>query len=211
MPIEAIIGFSTLIAIAASSPGPNVLAVISHALWLGVRGAALAILGNLLALFLIAGAAAFGVGGLLKMFPDALTVMKFAGAIYLVCVGWNTFRSSFGPASNVALDEEANSADVQIVLNTLLISLSNPKSVLFLSAVFPAFLDRSASIAPQFVVMFAIIIGIVCTVHASYALVALRMRSRLIGKSGNKWTARIAGLSFAGLGVGLLADAARSS
>lgn len=209
MPIETIIGFSTLICIAASSPGPNVLAIISYTLRHGVRGAALAILGNLLALFLIASAAAFGVAGLLKMFPDAFTVTKCAGAIYLIWVGWKVFRSSFGSMLNVAPDEEENSEDVSIVLKTLLISLSNPKSILFLSAVFPAFLDPATSIALQFVVMFVIVIGIVCAVHAFYALVALRVRSKLISKSGKIWTARIAGLSFGGLGLGLLVDAAR--
>lgn len=209
MRTEAIIGFATLIGIATCSPGPNVLAVISHALRYGVRGAALAILGNLLALFLVASAAAFGVGGLIKMFPDAFTVMKLAGAIYLIWIGWKTFRSSFGMTSNAAPDEQLNSEDVSIVLKTLLVSLSNPKSILFLSAVFPTFLDPSASIASQFAIMFAIIIGIVGTVHACYAFVALRMRSRLISKEGKRWTARIAGLSFAGLGMGLLADAAR--
>lgn len=210
MRIETIIGFATVIAIATCSPGPNVLAVISQALRHGLRGAALAILGNLLALFLVASAAAFGVGGLIRMFPDAFTVMKLAGALYLIWVGWSALRSSFGPAAGAVPDDRPDSRNVAIVLRTLLISLSNPKSVLFLSAVFPTFLDPSVSIAPQFAVMFAIIIGIVGAVHSSYALVALRMRSRLVSPAGKQWTQRIAGLSFAGLGVGLLIDAART-
>lgn len=209
MRIETIIGFATLIAIATCSPGPNVLAVISQALRSGIRGAALAILGNLLALLLVASAAAFGIGSLIKMFPDAFTVMKLAGAFYLIWVGWSALRSSFGSGSSMVPEEGLNPGDAAIVLKTLLISLSNPKSVLFLSAVFPTFLDPSLSIAPQFAIMFAIIIGIVGAVHASYALLALRVRSKLISETGKRWTQRIAGLSFAGLGMGLLADAVR--
>jgi homoserine/homoserine lactone efflux protein len=210
MRTEAIIGFATLIGIATCSPGPNVLAVISQALRHGLRGAALAILGNLLALLLVASAAAFGIGGLIKAFPDAFTVMKLAGALYLIWVGWSALRASFGPAAGAVPEDGPDAGEAAIVLKTLLISLSNPKSVLFLSAVFPTFLDPSAAIAPQFAIMFAIIIAIVGAVHSSYAFVALRMRSRLISQAGKRWTQRIAGLSFAGLGLGLLVDAART-
>ena len=209
MRTEIIISFAAVIGMATCSPGPNVLAVISQALRHGFRGAVLAILGNLLALFLVASAAAFGVGGLIKMFPSAFTVMKIAGALYLIWIGWAAFRSSFSAPSAGGPDASSPQDAASIILKTLLVSLSNPKSVLFLSAVFPTFLDPSAPVLPQFTIMFAVIIGIVTTVHTSYALLALRMRSRLVGDTGRRWTARISGLSFAGLGLGLLADATR--
>jgi len=212
MRFELLLSFASLIAVASCSPGPNVLAVITNALRHGRRGAALAIAGNLCALFLIAGTAALGVGGLLKAFPDAYTVMKLAGAAYLLWVGAKLLRASTGEIPSLPDDfgqTGGGTSSRSILLQASLVSLSNPKSIIFLSAAFPAFLDPDAAIAPQFAAMFATIIVVVGCVHASYAMLALRMRAKLIGARGRRWTARLAGLSFAGLGVGLFADALR--
>jgi homoserine/homoserine lactone efflux protein len=212
MGVQSWLGFAALIAIATCSPGPNVLTVITNALRHGWRGAGLAITGNLVALFVIALAAALGTGAVLRAFPSAYQAMKLAGAAYLIWVGINLLRVSFSAIERLELDPEEAShrADLSIVLHSLLVSLSNPKSILFLSAVFPSFLDHAAPIAPQFAVMFVTIIAIVGLIHASYAAVSLRLRARLLGAGGRRWMGRVAGFSFAGLGVGLAADAARS-
>ena len=210
MSIEAFLGFVGVVVLAAVAPGPNIVAVVSNALRYGLRGAAFAITGNLIALFLVAGTAAFGLGSLLRAFPDLATMMKLAGATYLIWVGWRALRTSFSSVSAPAgtetnLPEEARS----IVAKAMLISLSNPKSVLFVSSVFPAFLNPSANIASQFMTMLIILLAIVCIVHSGYAVLAMGMRSRLQSSRGVRWIARASGLSFIALGLGLFVDALR--
>lgn len=56
------------------------------------RGAVCTILGNLVALFIIAGAAAVGVGALLHTAPNMFTAMRIAGGIYLA---WNKIDQKF--------------------------------------------------------------------------------------------------------------------
>ena len=79
--------FASIITLASISPGPNVLAVVMHTIDAGARGAISTILGNLVALFTIALAAAIGVGALLHAAPNVFAAMKLAGGLYLAWMG----------------------------------------------------------------------------------------------------------------------------
>jgi threonine/homoserine/homoserine lactone efflux protein len=89
----------------------------------------------------------------------------------------------------------------------MLISYSNPKSILFLSAVFPAFLDQTEPVPLQFGIMFMSIICIVSIIHGFYALLAFKMKGRLAGVSARRLMSRISGITFIGFGLGFIYDA----
>ena len=201
--------FASIITLASISPGPNVLAVVIHTLDSGVRGAIATISGNLIALFSIAGAAAIGVGSLLHAAPDVFMAMKIAGGLYLAWMGVKMIKNSFNSMQplDISSNGKAETTSTEYAVRAMLISFSNPKAILFLSAVFPAFLDNTALIAPQFVTMFLTIILIVSIVHGAYALVALRMRDGLVGKRARKIMDRVSGVSFLGFGLGFVYDA----
>ncbi len=203
--------FTSIIGLAAVSPGPNVLTVVVQTLEAGIRGAFFTILGNLIALFTIALAAAIGVGTLLQAAPSVFTTMKVAGGAYLAWMGIKMLRSSFGHMPSIHITPKAEhqpgSSRLKFVVRAMLISYSNPKSILFLSAVFPAFLDESASVPLQFGIMFTTIICIVSVIHGAYAAMALRMNGRLVGTVARKMMARFAGVSFLGFGAGFIYDA----
>jgi len=201
--------FASIITLAAISPGPNVLAVVMHAIEAGARGAVSTILGNLIALFTIALAAAIGVGALLHAAPDVFMAMKIAGGLYLGWMGMKMIKSSFMPMGplDISSEEKAQTRSIEYSIRAMLISYSNPKSILFLSAVFPTFLDNSSPIAPQFVAMFLAIITIVLAIHGTYAFIALRMRDGLVGVRARKLMARVSGVSFLGFGLGFVYDA----
>lgn len=201
--------FSSIITLASISPGPNVIAVIVQALESGLRGAFYTILGNLIALFTIALAAALGVGALLEAAPSVFNVMKLAGGAYLAWMGFKMLKSSFNkmPIINLAKADSDKLEQVSkrsLIIKAMLISYSNPKSILFLSAVFPAFLNQSEPVPLQFGVMFMSIILIVSSIHAAYALLALRMKSRLVGAKSRRIMARLSGISFLGFGCGFI-------
>ena len=201
--------FSSIITLASISPGPNVIAVIVQALESGLRGAFYTILGNLIALFTIALAAALGVGALLEAAPSVFNVMKLAGGAYLAWMGFKMLKSSFNkmPTINLAKVESDKQEQVSkrnLIIKAMLISYSNPKSILFLSAVFPAFLNQSEPVPLQFGIMFMSIILIVSSIHAAYALLALRMKSRLVGAKSRRIMARLSGISFLGFGCGFI-------
>lgn len=201
--------FLSIILIASISPGPNIVAVVTHTINAGIRGAVFTILGNLLALFTIAAAAAVGVGTLIHTIPNVFTAMKVAGGIYLAYIGIRLIRNSFNSngALDVSTNEKKHTKNIEFSIRAMLISFSNPKSILFLSAIFPTFLDNSSPIVPQFMVMFLTIIVIVLTIHGTYAFVAFQIKDSLVGTRASRYMARFSGLSFLGFGLGFVYNA----
>ena len=185
------------------------IAVIMHTIDAGARGAISTITGNLVALFTIAGAAAVGVGALLHAAPSVFMAMKIAGGLYLAWMGIKMIKSSFGTMGllNISSEVKTETKSIEYSIRAMLISYSNPKSILFLSAVFPTFLENSSPIAPQFAVMFLTIITIVMAIHGAYAFIAFRMRDGLVGVRARKLMARFSGISFLGFGLGFVYDA----
>lgn len=205
--------FASIIALASLSPGPNVLAVIVNTLEGGARAAFFTVLGNLIALLSIALAAAVGVGSLLQAMPSVFTALKIAGGLYLACMGLKMLRSAYG--KQAALDlvptdgHAVKKTNIEYTARAVLISYSNPKSILFLSAVFPAFLQDAAALSVQFVLMLVTLIGVVTLVHSIYAVLAYRMKVGLVGVKARQYMSVLSGVSFLGFGAGFVYDAQR--
>jgi homoserine/homoserine lactone efflux protein len=199
--------FAFAITAASLSPGPNVLIVVLNTLRYGSRGAVFTIMGNLVCLFLVALLASVGVGAAIATAPLAFQIMKIAGGLYLAWIGYKIIRSSFGPQQE--LDVSGAEKTVQEVSGmrlfgeAFLVSASNPKSILFLTAIFPQFLDVSAPLTVQFPIMFVTIIGLVSVIHGTYAYLAISLRQRSISQRFRRWVARLTGTTFIGLGAGV--------
>lgn len=205
--------FASIITLASISPGPNVLAVIINTVDKGVRGALFTIIGNLIALFTIALVAAIGVGALLQSMPSVFSVMKIAGGAYLIWMGLKMLRGSFSPMATIrSTDGETTKQAVKplsLMVQAMLISYSNPKSILFLSAVFPTFLSSANASITQFGIMFLTIMGIVTLIHGTYAALTLRLKGHLVTGRTRQWMSRISGVSFMGFGTGFIVDSQR--
>ncbi|MGE5831169.1 MAG: leucine efflux protein LeuE [Micromonosporaceae bacterium] len=139
-------------------PGPNTLFVLSTAARSGVRAGYRAALGVFLGDWLLMMAAAAGVGSLLRAYPPLFLVIKYGGALYLSYVGitmaigaWRQRRrdaaapgevESAGaePAGSAANAGETSGAR-RPFRRALLISLLNPKAILFMISFFIQFID----------------------------------------------------------------------
>jgi len=207
--------YAAIMLAATVTPGPNALLVVVNTLSDKGRGALYTIFGILVALFTIALASALGVGAVLEAAPSVFSVMKLAGGIYLAWLGIKLIRSSFRAVSAIDIDETANSGKAndksagEMILQAILTSYSNPKSILFFSAVFSAFLDTSAPVVEQFAQMFVTNIFIVTSIYGVYAYIASRMRNRLLSSSARRWMSRVSGFSFLGFGAALAIDSQR--
>lgn len=207
MTFEAWLLFAIAILVASISPGPNVLIVIINAAKYGRFGAVWTIFGNLTCLFGVALLASFGVGAMIATAPTAYAIMKIAGGLYLAWLGFKLIRSSFAAMGELKLDQaDTNNEQVSrtaLFLEAVAVSASNPKSIIFLSAVFPQSLNTSAPIAPQFMTMFVTIIAIVSIIHGFYAYLSTSLRKRPLSVAFRKWLARLTGTTFIGLGAGV--------
>lgn len=187
------------------SPGPNVLLVVRNALRYGPPAMAVTLLGNLAAQLLVTSGVALGVGAMLVALPAAFLVLKISGAGYLIFLGLRqlfTRTASNPPAEAVAVYPSAS--NWKIGTEAFLVSASNPKTLIFLCAFLPQFLDHERPVFWQFMVMYLTVAAIVVVVHSVYCGIAYRFSKRL---NSARWVLnvkRATGALFIGLGMRLL-------
>jgi threonine/homoserine/homoserine lactone efflux protein len=188
------------------SPGPAILLAMSNA-GRGVGKALTSSAGNALGIFLVSGAAMIGLGALLRTSMVMFTALKIIGALYLVYLGVRQWRGAGKPAQAKA-DQPAQvtaSKPAQLFREGLLVALTNPKSIIFFTALFPQFIQTSAPIVPQFFVLTLTFVGCALLAHATYILVARSARARLTAGKSLRVLQRASGALFMSLGVALLA------
>lgn len=169
-------------------PGPTVMLVTGYALGQG-RGTAwyTAVgvgLGDLTALSL----SLAGMGALLMASAAAFSLLKWAGAAYLVYLGLRMWRSgqTFAPRRGAAPSGRSMLARAYVV------TALNPKSIVFFVAFLPQFVDPAASVWPQLVLMAASFVILAVANAVLYACAADRLarllarpgRGRLLGRVG---------------------------
>ena len=197
--------FCTLALATAFSPGPAVLLAVTNAATHGASKALLGSAGNALGVFLVSATAMLGLGALLKTSAIAFEALKVLGAAYLIYLGirqWRNRSNPFEGVESAAVAGERKSTEW--FLQGLLVAVTNPKSILFFTALLPQFMTAQASPLRQF---FALTLTFAaCTVasHLCYVALARSMRRWFADAARARWFNRAAGMTFAALGVGML-------
>ena len=200
------------------TPGPDVLYVISHALRSGARAGMVAALGITAGCFVHIFAAAVGVSALMAASATAFTLLKWAGAAYLVYVGLRLLRS--GPDAAVGLDQApANGAPAHatayraIFLRGFWTNALNPKVALFFLAFVPQFITPQMDNKPLAFLLLGLLFnfnGLWVNVGWAAAAAFLARRAGLVQRS-LRWLDRVAGALFVGFGIKLALTAAPQS
>ena len=150
-------------------PGPNSLFILSVATARGVRPAYRGAFGVFLGDIVLLALVGLGAAGLMRSYPELFMVVKYAGAVYLAWVGIQLVRSALVTARG-AVDQPVDEAQLPTHLarpfrRALLISLLNPKAILFLLSFFVQFIDPAY---PEPWVPFLILSAIVMACSAVY-------------------------------------------
>ena len=162
-------------------PGPSVLFVISRGVALGRRAALLTVLGNASGVMVHVLAVAAGVGAVVERSLVAYTVLRLAGAAYIVWLGIQALRHR--RALSTVLDATTVRPRRQIFREGFVVGITNPKSIVFFSAVLPQFVDPGgAPVTLQLVLLGAVSVAIAVVSDSMYALVAGTARSWLSGR-----------------------------
>jgi threonine/homoserine/homoserine lactone efflux protein len=205
IPAANILAFSLAALIIVLAPGPNVLFTIGRALSVGRKAALITVLGSASGMYLQVIAVSLGLGLLLAQSIIALTIVKFAGAGFLVYLGIQAIRHRHDAATDVA--EVKPRSMKRTYIEGAIVGLTNPKTIVFFLALLPQFTDAKAGpLGLQMLVLGAIFIALGIIFDSMYALAAGAARD-WFGRSPK----RLSGLSVAGgvamigLGVGLAA------
>jgi len=189
MDINTWIIFATSYLVITLSPGPNVILVLQNVLKYGYRAGLTSIFANLCCQLGIVCLVGFGAGAMIAQFPLLFLMLKILGGGYLIFLGLNSFKKNEKEISNEKLDAQDKLDNVSF--STLykagcLVSLSNPKTVLFLSAFLPQFLDHGTPVIPQFVIMFLTMAVCVLNIHLIYSYFAVSVKYKLTRRLSKK-------------------------
>ncbi|HKA67780.1 MAG TPA: LysE family translocator [Actinomycetes bacterium] len=201
---DHLLAFAAVSLIYVAIPGPSVLFTISRALTLGRRPALLTVVGNSAGIYLQVIAVALGIGVIVERSLAVFTVIKIAGAIYLVYLGVQAIRHR-GSLSTLLERRTGRSSARRVVVDGFIVGSTNPKGVIFFAAVLPQFVDPARGYVPMQLLMLGM-------VSIAAALVSDSLWA-VLASGARQWFARSprrlaaiggsGGLIMVGLGVNL--------
>ncbi|MDH0300798.1 MULTISPECIES: LysE family transporter [unclassified Pseudomonas] len=193
-----VIAFLILLAI----PGPGNFALITATGKGGIKGGLAATFGVILGDQVLMWLAVAGVATLLATYPTAFHVVQWAGAAYLAWLGLRMVLSKPGGAPR-----DSRMASGHYLRQTMMITLLNPKAIMFYMAFFPLFIDP---VRHQGVVTFAFMALTVAGLTLLYGLIAVLLTHRLAERMRASprianLLERLAGACLVGFGIKLAA------
>jgi len=177
------------------SPGPGAISAMASGLKYGFRRGYWTTLGLLLGLIIQFCIVAVGLGAILATSEIAFTTLKWLGAAYLVYLGWLQFRTDAAP---VAV-ESAAPTDFRVrdlVLRGCLVNITNPKGTVFLMAVVPQFLNPSAALPLQYLIIGATLCLTDLVAMGCHTSLAARVLRLLRAPGHIRWVNRSFGALF---------------
>ncbi|MFZ5510532.1 MAG: homoserine/homoserine lactone efflux protein [Pseudomonadota bacterium] len=190
----------------AVTPGPGAVLSMASGLRYGVGRSLATILGLELALGVHIAIVATGLGALLAASALAFDIVKFIGAAYLVYLGVHKWRSA---VSMEMPPQDLGQAQRSLLLQGLLVNLTNPKAIVFIAALVPQFIDPRAPQLPQYLIIAATMFAVDVPVMAAYAGLAARLRHWLHNARAMRLQNRVFGGLFVTAGV-MLAGSSRT-
>jgi threonine/homoserine/homoserine lactone efflux protein len=179
LPTSHLLAFVITAAVFVVIPGPSVLFVVSRSVVHGSAAGIATVVGNTAGVFAQVVAVAFGIGPLVERSVELFTVLKLAGAAYLVFLGVQAIRHRRSLAAALGAKIEHKTL-ARIVGDGFTVGVTNPKAIVFFAAILPQFVDRQSGHVPvQLITLGALMAGIALLSDSTYALVAGRIRDWL--------------------------------
>ena len=191
--------FCLAIVLFLALPGPGTFALLTSTAKGGFRAGASATLGLILGDQVLLWLAVAGVAALLVAHPLAFRLVQYAGAAYLAWIGLRLIFAKEGAASPIRIEPR------HYLRQGLLITLLNPKAIVFYMAFFPLFIDPTTHQgAVTFVAMaatIALITLVYCLTLCAFAgAVSSKVKAH---KRFARWLERLAGVFLVGFGIRL--------
>ena len=190
--------YCTLYAICIAVPGPGVVAIVARALGSGFRSAIPAALGTLTGDLVWMTLSAFGLAAAAEAMGGYFLIVKYAGALYLVAMGYKYWRAEVGEIAAIA-----PASTRQSFFSQLSVTLGNPKAMAFFLAILPTVVDLkhlNAMGYGQLVLATAVLIP---AIMLAYAGAAAQVRMFLTSRRARKTINRTAAAVMIGAAAGV--------
>jgi threonine/homoserine/homoserine lactone efflux protein len=166
VPTDRLLTFAAAAFILIVIPGPSVLFEISRAVALGRRAGLATVAGNAVGELVQAIAVAVGIGAIVQRSAPAFTVLKVAGAAYIVVLGLRAIRD------RRALSEVFDATMVprgarRILVEGFIVGVTNPKSLVFFAAILPQFVTASSGHLPTQLMVLGLVFVLIALISDS--------------------------------------------
>jgi threonine/homoserine/homoserine lactone efflux protein len=183
VPLSNLLAFALASVVLIAIPGPSVLFVIGRSLALGWKGGVLTVLGNAAGQLVQVAAVALGVGIVVAQSVILFSLVKLAGAAYLVYLGIKAIRHR--RRHSLAERRPKDSSPRRLMGEGLVVGVTNPKSVVFFVAVLPQFVDYPSGAIPfQLALLGAVFLLIAIVSDSLWAVAAGSAREWFVRSPG---------------------------
>ncbi len=179
-------------------PGPNVALIVANSLAYGARWGLLTTLATSTASMMQLGLVAIGMASVVQQLGGWFGVLRWVGVAYLILLGIQQWRTL--PPDLAGVRPQPRSAR-GIFARAIMVSLTNPKTLLFYAAFFPQFIDPTRPAALQIVVLAALYLLIALAIDSAWAFSAAKVRGVFGGRA--RFFNRASGVVLIGAGLGL--------
>lgn len=198
MSLELYLAFVAATAVLILIPGPNVALIVANSVAYGARYGLITVAGTSAAMVLQLALTVMGLSGLLAVMADWFEWLRWLGVAYLVYLGITALRA---PATDLSHVKAATVASARMFTRGFLVSLTNPKTLLFYSAFLPQFVSPHADTTGQLMLLAATFLTVAVALDSAWALAASRASRFLTLKAAVR--NRITGVFFLSAAAGL--------
>jgi homoserine/homoserine lactone efflux protein len=197
MNLETYFAYVAVCSIAVVIPGPTNALILANGMRHGVRAGLLNVAGTQLGVGLMIVTVAIGLTSIVNAVGHWFEWIKLAGAVYLIILGIQLFRS----AGSVTVPQ-VKAPRTGFFVQGFVVSLSNPKQLLFFGALLPQFLDPTGNRTLQIAILGGTAMVLAALSDSMYALISGRVAGRVDPKRVRA-ASRIGGVCLIGGGVWL--------
>ncbi len=199
---ESWIIYLLLVVAACATPGPAVLFAITTSTNHGWKKALWAASGNIAGLLCLGIIATTGLGALLEISATLFTIVKYLGAAYLIYMGVKLIQSKND--GSAGMNPQYSAKDIsskKLFFQGMTVAISNPKAIVFLTALLPQFMSVEQSLLPQFIQLMATLMFFSFLFLMAYALLAYKVKDWLKKPGSGTTFNRISGSIFVAFGL----------
>jgi threonine/homoserine/homoserine lactone efflux protein len=199
MTIYGLLTFCAVYVLAVATPGPGIAAIVARSLAHGLKGAPAFIAGFVIGDLAWFAIAATGLAALAKTAATLFVAIKWAGVAYLLYLAWKLWTA---PAERVEVtDQDRNQHGWRAFMASLMLTLANPKAILFFLALLPTVIDLGSMNAARFLEISAAIVVLQPCVLGTYALLAAKARQLFTTPKAVRRLNRSSGAAMAGAAI----------
>ena len=188
--------YAGALAIAAAIPGPGVVALVARALGSGFRSALFMACGLIMGDITYLTAVVLGLAVLAQTFGTAFLIIKWIGVVYLSWLAWNFWRTGMTTANVTA--ERSRDGAIASFLSGLVVTLGNPKVMVFYVAITPTIVDITSITPTDLGMLITITAMVLLVVLVPYLALAAKARWFLATPKALKALNRTAAVFLAG-------------